>query len=135
MQEIEKTLAILDQQCGDYRAMYQISLEQRGCIEREDVAGLEASFVRLHRLMDQIRLLQEALPALERSNPQVEQRCEKLRGLIVDLQEMRQFNQSAAERLLKRTRAEIRQFNQGQRAVQGYQSAQVVQARLFDGTR
>lgn len=135
MQEIEKTLEILDRQCGDYRTMYQVSLEQRACIEREDVAGLEASFVRMHRLMDQIRLLQMALPALERNNPEVEQRCEKLRHLIVDLQKMRQFNQSAAERLMKRTRAEIRQFDQGQRAVQGYQSTQVAQARLFDGIR
>jgi len=135
MDELEKTLEFLDQQCSDYRAMYQLSLDQRACIEREDLPALQTLFARTHRLMDRIRLRQAQLPTLEGRHPEVEQRYETLRDLLVDLQELRQFNQQAAQRLLERAREEIRRFGKGRRAVRGYQNAQVGQARLFDGTR
>ena len=135
MAEFKDTAGLLDRQLADYQAMYRLSLDQRACIEREDMAALEDSFVRMHRLMDRIRLRREELSELDRSDPEIDQRCERLKRLLVDLQEMRQSNQRAAERLLERTRREIRRFGLGQRAVRGYRSAGVESARLFDGTR
>jgi len=135
MQELEKTLEILDQQYGDYRAMRTLGMEQRACLEREDLAGLEASFVRIQSLMDRIRLHQEALPALDKQQPDIRHRCDKLKSIILEIQDLRQFNQRSAQRLLEGTRDEMRQMGKGRRARQGYQSAQVNQARLFDGRR
>ena len=37
--------------------------------------------------------------------------------------------------LLQRTRGELKQFDKGQRAIRGYQSTKVQDARFFDGTR
>ena len=136
MRKLERTLELLDQQCGDYRAMYRLSLEQRVCLEREDLPALQTSFARTHWLMDQIRLRQAQLPTLEGDHPEVEQRFETMRCLLVDLQELREFNQRAAQRLLEQTRGEMRRLDKGRRAVRGYQNgASPAQARLFDGTR
>ena len=135
MADFEEVLLLLDQQCGDYQSMYRLSLEQRACIEREDMAALEASFARMHHLMDRIRLRQERIPDLDRSDPEIARRCSRMRQLLVDLQEMTQFNQRAAEQRLERTREEIRRFGLGRRAVRGYRRAGVEGARLFDGVR
>jgi|SaaInl7_200m_RNA_FD_contig_101_211035_length_3304_multi_7_in_0_out_0_2 hypothetical protein len=135
MREFEKTLEILDRQYGDYRAMRTLGMEQRACLERDDLAGLEASFVRIQRLMDRIRLRQTELPVLDKQHPEIRQRCDKLKTIILEIQDLRQFNQRSAQRLLEDTREEMRQLGKGRRARRGYQSAQVNQARLFDGTR
>lgn len=135
MRELENTLEILDRQYGDYRAMRTLGMEQRACLEREDLAGLEASFVRIQRLMDRIRLRQTELLALDKQHPEIRQRCDKLKNIILEIQDLRQFNQRSAQRLLEDTREEMRQLGKGRRARRGYQNAQVNQARLFDGTR
>ena len=139
MGELEKTLEILDQQYEDYCAMYQVSLEQQACIEREDLSELNVSFERVHRLMDQIRLRQADMPELSRNNsavhPEFRKRGQTLRRIIGELEELRQVNEKLVKELLQRTRGELRQFDKGQRAIRGYQSTKVQDARFFDGTR
>jgi hypothetical protein len=135
MRELEKTLELLGRQYGDYRAMRTLGMEQRACLERDDLAGLEASFVRIQKLMDRIRLRQTELPVLDKQHPEIRQQCDKLKTIILEIQDLRQFNQRSAQRLLEDTREEMRQLGKGRRARRGYQSAQVNQARLFDGTR
>ena len=139
MGEMEKALELLDQHYEDYRAMYRVSLEQCDCIEREDLSGLEVSFERLHRLMDQIRRRQAGMPELGpcegAAQKELQQRHQNLRHIIGELQEVRQGNERAVRHLLQRTRDELRQFGKGQRAARGYRRTRVQDARFFDGTR
>ncbi|MBI2504126.1 MAG: hypothetical protein HYW07_12955 [Candidatus Latescibacteria bacterium] len=122
------------QDCADYRAMYQLGLEQRDCIAREDLEGLGNSFRRLRRLMDRIRLRQAGRPAAGNS-PEEEGQREELRRVIAELQELRRGNEAAVQGLLSRTREELRQFQQGRRSLRGYQTTRPSEARFFDGVR
>ena len=132
-------LSILDGQYEDYLSMQRVSAEQSRSIARDDVAELEASFGRMHRLMDRIRLRQLELPGnvaeIEARDAEVARRLEALRGLIRGLLRDRQANETSVQRLMDRTRAELKQFGQGQRAAKGYRSRSVEDARFFDGTR
>jgi hypothetical protein len=137
VQDLKNALEILDQQYAHYQTMYQISLEQRICIECEDLPRLDASFERMHRLTDQIRLRQAGMPDVGRDGKHLElqKRRGKLREIITELDELRQVNERAVKRLLERTRVELRQFGKGRRAIQKYQKTGVQDARFFDGTR
>ena len=129
MQDLEKTLEILDQQYVHYQTMYQVSLEQRNFIEGEDLSRLDASFERLHRLMDQIRLHQAGMPDLGENGMQLElqERRAKLREIITELDELRQVNERSVKQLLERTRVELRQFGQGRRAIRKYQNSLLIE--------
>ena len=119
---------------ADYQAMYQLGLEQRDCIAREDLDGLGSSFQRLRRLMDRIRLRQEGRPAAGNTPEELHQR-EELRRVIAELQELRRNNEVAAQGLLSRTREELRQFQQGRRSLRGYQTTGPSEARFIDRVR
>ena len=119
---------------ADYHAMYQLGLEQRACIAREDLEGLGSSCQRLRRLMDRIRLRQVGRPAVG-DGPEELRRREELRRLIAEIQELRRDNEAAAQGLLERTREELRQFQQGRRSLRGYQAAKASEARFIDRVR
>lgn len=127
--------ALLDQQYVDYEEMLELGREQRANLEREDLPAVEQSFVGIHRLMNQIRLRQSSLPALDQSLPEVAARCRRLERLIGDLQDLRRCNQELARRLMERTAAEIRQLGQSRRAFRNYPAPGMAGPRLFDGTR
>lgn len=122
------------QDCADYHAMYQLGLEQRDYIAREDLEGLGSSFQRLRRLMDRIRLRQAGRPAVGDGPEQLRQR-EQLRGIITQIQELRRNNEAAVQGLLERTREEARQFQQGRKSLRGYQTARASEARFIDRVR
>jgi hypothetical protein len=129
---------VLDRQYEDYRSMYQMGLEQRSCIAGEDLAGLDASLGRMHPLMDRIRLRQAQCDALFPRGgvpDAVARKREALRLIVVELQELRRVNERAVRRLLERTREELRQVQQGRRAVRGYRQRPSEPARFYDGTR
>lgn len=132
---MENTLEIMDQQYADYQAMLALGLEQRTCIQKGDLAGLEPSFVRMHGLMKRIRLRQLGLQGFDPGHPEMASRCDKLRDIVLEIQDLRKDNQNSIQRLMEKTRQELRKLDNGRRATRGYQSARVVQARLFDGTR
>ena len=132
---MENTLGILDQQYADYQAMLALGLEQRTCIQRGDLDGLEPSFVRIHSLMKRIRLRQLGFPGIDPEHPEIASRCDKLRGIILEIQGLRKENQDSIQRLMVKTREELRRLGNGRRVARGYQNARVAQARLFDGTR
>ncbi len=131
----ERLAELLDQDRDDYGAMYQLGLEQQGCIAREDLEGLRRSCERLHSLMERIRLRQARYPAAGAWPPEAGCRRAELRGLIGQLQELRRANEAAVRELLARTREELKQLQQRRRALRGYQGARVHEARFFDGTR
>lgn len=118
---------------ADYEAMYQLGLEQRECIAREDLEGLAASFQRTRRLMDRIRLRQEQAPEL--GGQEAEAARDEVRRLIGRLQELRRENEAAVAALLARTREEVRQFQQGRRALRGYQQSGLSESRFIDRLR
>ncbi|MCC7260906.1 MAG: flagellar protein FliT [Candidatus Latescibacteria bacterium] len=124
----------LCQDLADYEVMYQLGLEQRDCIAREDLEGLAASFQRTRQLMDRIRLRQEGSPGPGREPGEATQR-EAVRRLLGRLQELRRDNEAAVQGLLARTREEVRQFQQGRRALRGYQKAGLSEARFIDHVR
>lgn len=132
---MENTLKILDQQYADYQAMLALGLEQRICIQSEDLAGLEPSFVRMHGLMKRIHLRQLGLQGFDPGHPEMASRCEKLKDIILEIQDLRKDNQDSLQRLMEKTREELRRLGKGRRAARGYQSSRVAPARLFDGTR
>ena len=116
--------------------MYQVSLEQRDCIQREDLSGLDASYQRMHRLMDQIRLRQAQVDeGAEAPPPEARQRREALRHIVRELSELNQANQNGVRHLLDRTRQELRNFGKGRRAARGYRDTRTRDAQFFDGTR
>ncbi len=123
-----------NEDCADYRAMYQLGLEQRDYIAREDLEGLGSSFQRMRRLMDRIRLRQAGRPAAGDSHEELRQR-EQLRRIITETQELRRNNEAAVQGLLERTREEMRQFQQGQRSLRGYQTTKLSEARFIDRVR
>ena len=135
MADVCEILELLDQQCSAYRAMYDVGLAQRDCIEREDLSGLETAFARMQVLMDQVRLRQRQLPDLRAGGPEVVRRVAVMRNLIYEIEDQRRHAQEGAERLLDQARAEMRQMGKGRRAHRGYQAASPGQSRLFDGTR
>ena len=137
MADESEIFELLDRQCSAYRAMYDVGIEQRNCIEREDLSGLETAFARMQALMDQVRLYQRQLPNLHAGGPEVVRRVAIMRNLIYEIEDQRRCAQQGAERLLAQARAEMRHIGKGRRAHRGYQ-AQVAgpgQSQLFDGTR
>lgn len=124
----------LCQDLADYEVMYQLGLEQRDCIAREDLEGLAVSFQRTRQLMDRIRLRQEGSSGPGREPREATQR-EEVRRLLGRLQELRRDNEAAIQGLLARTREEVRQFQQGRRALRGYQKTGLSEARFIDHVR
>lgn len=138
MERTARVAQVIDRQYEAYKSMYQVGLEQRSCIAGEDLAGLDDSFARLHRLMDRIRLRQAELDELcpGGSFPaELGERRQALRLIVLELQDLRRVNEKALRGLLDRAREDLKQVQQGRRAVRGYGLAQVHQARFFDGTR
>ncbi|MEE3259908.1 MAG: hypothetical protein VX293_11920 [Candidatus Latescibacterota bacterium] len=135
MVDAREILEMLDQQCGDYRAMYAVGLEQRDCIEREDLPGLESAFARMQELMDRVRLRQLRMPDSRDGGPEAVAKIDALRHLLHELEGVRHCAQAGAEKLLAETRNEMRQMGKGQRAYRGYRSAGPGQSRLYDGIR
>ncbi len=132
----EDALGILDEQYRAYRDMYRVSLEQRACIQREDLAGLDASFERMHRLMDQIRMRQADVGDGNTSaSAEVRQRREALQHIVRELSTLNQANQTGVRELLDRTRGELQHVGKGRRAARGYRDTRARDAQFFDGTR
>ena len=132
----EDALGILDEQYRAYRDMYRVGLQQKACIEREDLTGLDASFERMHRLMGRIRLGQaEVGDSGTSASPEVRQRREALRHIVRELGTLNQANQTGVRDLLDRTRKELQHFGKGRRAAKGYRDTRSRDARFFDGTR
>lgn len=130
----DSSAELFRQDCADYQAMYQLGLEQREYIAREDLEGLNSSFQCLRRLMDRIRRRQEGRPAAG-NTPEELRRREELRRLVAELQELRRHNEAAVQGLLGRTREELRQFQQGWRSLRGYQKTGPAEARFVDRVR
>lgn len=120
--------------CADYRAMYQLGLEQRDYIAREDLEGLGSSCQRQRRLMDRIRLRQAGRSAPGDSPEELRQR-EQLRQIITETQELRRNNEAAVQGLLEQTREQLRQSQQGRKSLRGYQVAGLSEARFIDRVR
>jgi hypothetical protein len=133
--DLSEVFEFIDQQCSAYRAMFDVGLQQRDCIEREDLTGLETAFARMQVLMDQVRLRQRQLPDLHAGGPEVVRRVAVMRKLICEIEDQRRHAQEGAERLLAQARAEMRQMAKGRRAHRGYQVEIPGQSRLFDGMR
>ena len=139
MSELSKTLDAIERQRQSYRAMHRTSLRQRECIENNDMEGLNRAFEEMHRMMERILLHQSRIPDLRGfSNDErreVGAAQDKLRPVIDDIERLRRVNVRSIEQLMKQTRGELRQFGRGRRAVKGYRSSTVGEARFFDGTR
>ena len=125
----------LEAQCADFRKLYDLGLEQRDYIEREDVQGLGGAFARMHRVMDSIRLRENELPSSSDCNDELLEKRERLRLLIMEIQALRQRNQDAVERMRDTTRGELRRLGKGRQAARGYGNRASAGGRFFDGIR
>lgn len=139
MSELARALDLIEHQKQSYRVMYRTSLRQRECIECEDMDGLNRAFDEMHQAMEQILKQQARMPDLgwlsEEEGCQVRVAQSRLRPVVDDVEQLRQINVQSIRRLMEQTRGELRQFGRGRRAVKGYRSAAVGEARFFDGRR
>lgn len=138
MDTLEKTLELLDQQCKEYKAMQQVGLEQKDCITRQDVDGLNTAFGRMQGHIDQIQLVQQKIPvfdSVDQVHPKLEEKRRQLRTLIVQLQELNLVNERGVRHLMKTTQEELHKFGRGRRAARGYQQNKNQNARFFDGKK
>ena len=126
---------VLEAQYADFLRLYELGLEQREFIGREDLKALELSFARMHSVMDSIRLRQSRLAPAHVLGHEARERREQLCELITEVEALRQRNQETAERLLADARGEMRHLGRGRQAVRGYAKRPVGGARLYDGTR
>lgn len=115
--------------------MHAVGLEQRDCVERDDLMGLEFAFTRMQELMDRVRLRQQRIPDLGDDRPAVASRLEIMRNLLYELEGLRSHTQVQAEKLLVRTRSEMRQMGQGRRAYSSDPDARPGSAQLYDRVR
>ena len=135
MENSARTLEIIERQYADYQSMLALGMEQRRCIAREDLAGVEASLASSHRLIEQLRRYPLKIDAVEREVPQIAARGAALSTLVLEVEALRRQNQVALQQLLERIRKEIRQLDRGKLAAAGYKTVAPNQARLFDGVR
>lgn len=137
MREDTKLLQLLDEQCRSYRDMFEVGRQQRKCIEADDYESLQDAFSQMHGLMDEVRLRQQQIPALDSAGEAVESRLAQIRDWLERLQGQRLATQALAEKLLKESREEFRQMGRGRVAARGYKAASSssTNARLYDGTR
>ena len=135
----EDVLGALDSQVEDYRAMQQVSIDQGRSIASEDLPGLSASFERMHRLTDRIRLRQANLPAdlhvLEARDAKIAGRLEAIRGIIRELLQTRNGHERSVRNLIGEAQAELKMLGHGQRVARRYQNRFAGDSRFFDGTR
>lgn len=131
----ESLIALLDEERQDYLAMHAAGLEQRACLDRDDMAGVSAALARANTLMGRIRLRRARLPGdlAARSEPQVVQRTSAIRDAIVQVEELRRANQRTVERLLEETRGDLHRTTRGHKAGRGYRETRVNEARFIDG--
>ena len=134
MDTLETAADLFVQDRADYQAMYQLGLEQRDFIAREDLEGLGNTFQRMRRLMDRLRVRQLKRPAPGEAPEQVRQR-EELRRLIAELQVLRRDNEEAVQGLLEQTREKLRLSQQGRKSLRGYQNTKPSDARFIDRVR
>ncbi len=115
--------------------MRSVGLAQLDCVEREDLTGLELAFTRMQEFMDRVRMRQQRIPDLDDDRPAVASRLEIMRNLLYELEGLRSHTQAKAEKLLMRTRSEMRHMGQGRRAYCGDPVARPGTARFYDGVR
>ncbi|MEW6749553.1 MAG: hypothetical protein AB1505_01065 [Candidatus Latescibacterota bacterium] len=135
MASAPEVLQLLDQQLEDYQALHALAVEQRACLEGEDLSQLQQVFARAHRLMERIGSRQGRLGGMDRTEGAVQERLARLRQAIEEVEAARQAGEGTARRMLARTRDELHRLGRGQRAARGYQAAPVARARLYDGVR
>ncbi len=115
--------------------MHSVGLAQLDCVEREDLTGLELAFTRMQEFMDRVRMRQQRIPDLGDDRPGVASRLEIMRNLLYELEGLRSHTQAEAEKLLVRTRSEMRQMGQGRRAYRSDPDARPGSAQLYDRVR
>lgn len=121
-----------------YEHMYELGLEQKSCIENEDIAGLEVAFRGLHQAMIDIQLHHAEMPDLstrENAHPTLQERRGAVRQAILKVEELRQLNARAVQFMLESTRGELNRLGQGRRAAHGYRNAHVRESRFLDSLR
>ena len=135
MGESPKALSMLARHGAEYQAMLTLGLEQQRCIEREDLAGVEALLVPLHRSMEWLRRHPLGGEELDCAVPELAVQGAALRELVLKVEARCRQNQQALQLVLARTRKEIRRLDRGKQAASGYATAEPAQARLYDGVR
>ena len=137
--ELSAVATILDEQYEDFRAMHGISMNQRNCLVRSDLPGLNDGFDQMHACMGRIRLRESRLPLNWQGidAPEVVSRRAALSRIIGELDRVRQSNEQSVRDLLQETRSDLKRCQVGQKAVKSYLSPAVnpQNARFYDGRR
>lgn len=113
-------LQALDEQLADFRRLLELGLQQRECLTREDLAGVDRLAVSVHQVMRSIQLRQNTLSVLtDDRNAGLAQRQE-LHRLISEADAVRRQNQRRAAQLLAVTQEELRRLGRRRQAARGY---------------
>lgn len=118
--------------------MLRLGVEQKSCIENENLTGLEAAFRGMHHAMVEIELRQIEMPDLtdaERGDRGLRDAMASVSQIILEVEEIRKLNERALHVLLDRTRRDLERLGQGRRAARGYTNVRVRESRFLDSTR
>jgi hypothetical protein len=138
MGNLKKALELLECQGIAYGDMLRLGMEQKSCVENDDLPGLESAFRGVHRAMVDIELRQAEMPDLsgsERLDRAFRESAASVREMIMRVEEIRKLNERALEMLLDRTKRDLGKLGQGRRAAKGYQNVRVRESRFHDSLR
>ena len=138
MTELKKALELLECQRIAYGDMAQLGMEQKSCIENEDLSGLESAFQGMHQAMVEIELRQAEMPDLTdgaRSDQALLDSKASVTQIIMKVEEIRKLNERALHILLERTKRDLGKLGQGRRAAKGYTNVRVRESRFLDSRR
>ena len=132
--------AVAAEEFRDFEALRAVAREQRGCIDGEDMEGLNRSLARARGLMERIELRQRRHPgcreALRGGEGGWDGRREQLGRLIAEIDALRRDNEAALTHWRERIRVQLGQVGKGTRgAGRGYGRRSVSGPRLLDGVR
>ena len=135
---MKRALDLLEHQRIAYGDMLQLGLEQKSCIENEDLPGLESAFRGMHHGMVEIELRQAEMQDLtdgERGDRALLDSRASVKQIITEVEEIRKLNERALHILLDRTKRDLGRLGQGRRAAKGYTNVRVRESRFLDSLR
>ena len=138
MAELRKALDLLERQRIAYADMLELGMEQKSCIENEDLSGLESAFRGMHDAMVEIELRQAEMPDLtdgEKGGRTLADAKASVSQMIIKVEEIRKLNERALHILLERTKRDLGRLGRGRRAAKGYTNPRVRESRFLDRRR
>ena len=139
MNEITQAIHAFEADYADYMGMYGIGKEQEQYIIDEDMERFEGAAGLVQHHMDSVRLRQQGGVKLDaeawHNNSELATWRQQVVQIIEKIDRQRQLNEVLLQKVLERTRGEMKKIQQSRQAVRGYGKSKRQGGRFFDGVR